>query len=144
MGIGGGFSTYQIIPIYLSYQFNYKCLTAKEKFNFFPFSIINGENEVISNDIFVGIKTKENKPVIVSLNGGLSMFQFQPIGNVNLTFPINKHHRITTDFFVSRYTVQLSSYTKPLYYSTSTYFSVEVGYSYRFIRKEKTQALEIN
>lgn len=145
IGMGAGYSSFEP-PIYLSYQFSYKCLNSKAKLSLLPFGRYTNSWS-LSNDYFIGVKTKENKKNILSLNIGVSFLypkkdkyesdikqQINPIVNLSYSYCFNENHRITSDFSLSQYTVILGRYYT---YNTIDLIIFEIGYAYKFKKKIK-------
>lgn len=147
IGLGTGISSLGIPPINLNYQFSYNALNTKAKITYFPFPLYVSNGNIFTNDYFIGIKTKEDKPVGVSFNFGASYLfifnpipysdisnQLNPVFNFNFYAALNKNHRITTDFTISKYNFLYS----PRHFKSSTlYLTIEIGYSYRFKKNVK-------
>ena len=146
IGLGTGISSLGIPPMNLNFQFSFKSFNTKAKLTYFPVGLyVSGD--IFTNDYFIGIKTKEDKPVIVSFNAGASYLfyltqtpnldisdQVNPVVNLNIYTALNQNHRITTDFTISRYNFL---YSPRAYKASSIYITIEVGYAYRFKKKIK-------
>ncbi len=60
------------IPVSLNYHFSYKLFNTKSKITYYTIGLYAPNNSV-TNDYFIGIKTKENKHVMLYFNSGVSI-----------------------------------------------------------------------
>lgn len=137
------------IPVSLNYQFSFKSFNTKSKITYFPVGLY-APNNSLTNDYFVGIKTKDNKPVILYFNSGVSILhapqsqyfnsvsdQVNPIQNLSIATSVHPNHRITTDISFFTYktlTVNKGGSTKK---ESDAVLTIEIGYAYKFTHKKK-------
>jgi hypothetical protein len=150
IGIGLGVSDFEP-PIYINYQFKYKLLNTKFKASLLPIGLWT-KSMSSSYDLYLGIKTKEEKRNIFSLNAGITLFnprtsryeprikqQVNPIINFEYAFAFNANHRITTDLSISQYSTYIPYKSGENYNTSVEYVIIEFGYAYRFKKRTKEE-----
>jgi hypothetical protein len=147
IGANVGFYSFENPHLALNYQFNYKVLNTKIK-SVFPYEFWKSFNYSI-NDLYVGLKTNDEKRHILYFNLGASFLiptsedhtslkqQANPILNLGYSCSIKKYHRITLDISVSKWNIV--NYDKWGEQKTSwyPYLIFEIGYAYRFKKRTK-------
>jgi hypothetical protein len=150
IGVGSGISRFEP-NIHINYQFNYKLLNTKFKASLLPFGLWTSTMSS-SYDLYLGIKTPEDKRNIFSLNTGITLFnpriatyetrikqQVNPIINFEYAFAFNANHRITTDLSISQYSTYIPYKSGENYNTSVEYIIIEFGYSYRFKKRTKEE-----
>lgn len=146
VGTGIGISDFEP-PIYVTYQFNYKLLNTKFKASLLPIGLWTTPMSS-SYDLYLGIKTKEEKRHIFSLNAWTTLFnpkpsrykpsikqQVNPIINFEYAFAFNANHRFTSNLSFSQYITLTHNLTGNDKNFNVTNLIIEIGYAYRFKRK---------
>ncbi len=149
IGANIGFYTYD--PHFaLNYQFNYKLLNTKIKSSVLLSEFSNKIHTSI-NDIYLGIKTNEDKTHIFYINTGVSLYtditvdesymkqQVNPIIDFGYALSIKNNHHITFDISFSKLDYFL--YDKYGKRSKGYYpvFIAELGYAYKFNKRTKEE-----
>lgn len=147
IGTNIGFYTYD--PHFaLNYQFNYKLLNTKVKSTVL-LSEFSDKIHTSINDIYLGIKTKEDKAHVFYFNTGISLYtditvdesymkqQVNPIIDFEYTLSLKKAHHITLDISFSK--LNYSLYDKYGKRSIAFYpvYILEIGYAYKFKKRTK-------
>jgi hypothetical protein len=146
VGTGLGISDFEP-PVYITYQFNYKLINSKFKASLLPIGLWTTPMSS-SYDLYLGIKTKEEKRNIFSLNAGITLFnpkpsrykpsikqQVNPIINFEYAFAFNANHRFTSNLSFSQYVTLTHNLNGNDKNYNVTYLIIEIGYAFRFKRK---------
>ena len=147
MGTNIGFYSFENPHLALNYQFNYKVLNTKIK-SVFPYQFWKSFDYSI-NDIYIGLKTDDEKAHILYINLGASFLipvsekyttlkqQANPILDIGYAGCIKKNHRITLDFSASKWNMVNNDKWGKQTTSWYPYVIFEVGYAYRFKKRTK-------
>lgn len=148
IGMGFGISSFEP-PIYLNYQFNYKLLNTKIKASLLPIGLWSSAMSS-SYDLYAGIKTKDDKRNVFSLNTGIILFhpktqdyytsikqQVNPIVNFEYAFAFNANNRITADLSISQYNKHVATKFSNYDDISVEYMILEIGYAYKFKKRTK-------